>query len=539
MRPAWRIVSVAALLTATLGGAIAGNRVLAVSAQTSDNLRLLTEVLEASRSHYGREVPYRELVYSGIHGMLRTLDPHTGFLSAEANAQMRERHQASFFGLGILVGQRNGRLTVITPIEGTPASRLGIRAGDIIHLIEGEPTSKMTVDDAVSRLKGPKGTEVHITILRAGFPEPLEMTVVRAEIPQTTVRYAYMLAPGTGYISVSDFARSTGDEVKRAIEKLRGEGMERLLLDLRNNGGGLLDQAIEVSAQFVEPGDLVVETRGRVKDSMQRFEADGRHAPLDLPVIVLVNAGTASASEIVSGAIQDHDVGLVVGTPTWGKGLVQTVYNLSYGSGLALTTAKYFTPAGRLIQRDYHSFIDYYARTDVEEGVAAGESKAALGEQFKTDLGRTVYGGGGITPDVEVEPRELPPALQFLFARSAFFRFAVDWANRHETVARDWRPDAAVERDFAGWMASEKLQTADEAAAILADGESRAVVMRQIRAEVLGAKFGIEAAHQVLAEGDTQIQSALDLFPRAAILLAQRKGLAPLPDVQTAETVRH
>lgn len=538
MRPAWRIVSVAALVTATLGGAVAGNRLLAVTAQTQDNLRLLTEVLEAARASYGRDVTYRDLVYAGIHGMLRTLDPHTGFLSAEANAQMRERHQASFFGLGILVGQRNGRLTVITPIEGTPASRLGIRAGDIIHLIEGEPTSKMNVDDAVAKLKGPKGTEVHITILRAGFPEPLEMTVVRAEIPQTTVRYAYMLAPGTGYISVSDFARSTGLEVARAVEALRGQGMERLLLDLRNNGGGLLDQAIEVSEQFVDAGSLVVETRGRVKDSMQRFEADGRQAPLDLPLVVLVNAGTASASEIVSGAIQDHDVGLVVGTPTWGKGLVQTLYNLSFGSGLALTTAKYYTPSGRLIQRDYHSFIDYYARTDVDDD-AAQRSAEARGEAFRTDLGRTVYGGGGITPDVDVAPRELPPALQFLFARSAFFRFGVDWANRHEAVARDWQPDAAVEADFARWLAGEGLQTPDEIAALLAEPESRAIVMRQIRAEVLGAKYGIEAAHQVLAEGDTQIQAALSLFPRAASLLAQRKGLEPLPDVQTAETVRH
>jgi len=539
MRPAWRIVSFSILALSALGGAVAGNQLLALTSQTHENLRLLTEVLETSHAQYGREVSYRDLVYAGIQGMLRTLDPHTGFLSAEANAQMRERHQASFFGLGILVGQRNGRLTVVTPIEGTPASRLGIRAGDIIHLIEGEPTSKMTVDEAVSKLKGPKGTEVHITILRAGFPEPLEMTVVRDEIPQATVRYAYMLAPGTGYISVSDFSRSTGGEVARAIAELRDQGMERLLFDLRNNGGGLLDQAIEVSEQFVDSGDLIVETRGRVRDSMQRFEADGRYSPLDLPLIVLVNAGTASASEIVSGAIQDHDVGLVVGTPTWGKGLVQTVYNLSYGAGLALTTAKYYTPSGRLIQRDYHSFIDYYARTDV--GSENGDASSAIprGEEYATDLGRTVYGGGGITPDVEAEPRELPPALQYLFARSAFFRFAVDWANRHEAVARDWRPDAAVESGFADWLVSESLQTAEEAAAILADEESRGVVMRQIRAEVLGAKFGIQAAHQVLAEGDTQIQTALSLFPRAATLLAQRKGLMPLPDVQTAETIRH
>jgi len=537
VRSGWRLFSVVVLASAVFGGAVAGDRLLALTNGTRDDLRLFTEMLEASRQHYGRDVSYRDLVYAGINGMLRTLDPHTSFLSAEANAQMRERHQASFFGLGILVGQRNGRLTVITPIEGTPAWRLGIRAGDIIHLIEGEPTAKMSSDEAVSKLKGPKGTEVHITILRAGLDEPLEMTVVRDEIPQTTVRYAYMIAPGTGYISVSDFSRSTGGEVEKAIANLRAAGMERLIFDLRNNGGGLLDQAIDVSEQFVETGDLIVETRGRIRDSMQRFEASGQHAPLDLPLIVLVNAGTASASEIVSGAIQDHDVGLVVGTPTWGKGLVQTVYNLSYGAGLALTTAKYFTPSGRLIQRDYGSFIDYYARTDVEG--PDGKPKLITADEHQTDLGRKVFGGGGITPDVEVEPKELPPALQFLFARSAFFRFAVDWANRHDAVARDWQPDASVEHDFRDWLVAEKLETAEQAAEILADADSRAISLRQIRAEVLGAKYGIEASHQVLAEGDTQIQAALGLFPRAASLLAQRKGLEPLPDVQTADTLRH
>jgi carboxyl-terminal processing protease len=224
---------------------------------------------------------------------------------------------------------------------------------------------------------------------------------VRAEIPQTTVRYAYMLQPGTGYISITDFSRSTGEEVARAIDELRGEGMQRLLLDLRNNGGGLLDQAIEVSEQFLEPasGDRRdPRPRARREPGLRRR---GPRPPLGLPLVVLVNAGTASAAEIVSGAIQDHDVGLVVGTPTWGKGLVQTVFNLSYGAGLALTTAKYYTPSGRLIQRDYHSFYDYYARTDVEGEDAARRNGER--EPYATDLGRKVFGGGGITPDVVVE----------------------------------------------------------------------------------------------------------------------------------------
>jgi carboxyl-terminal processing protease len=537
VRRSWRFLAIGILAVAALAGTLVGDRLLALTSDTRDNLRLFTDLVETARARYGRDVTYRDLVYAGVNGMLRTLDPHTSFLPPDAHAQMRERHQASFFGLGILVGLRNGRLTVISPIEGTPASRLGIRAGDIIQSIEGEPTAKMNVDEAVSKLKGPKGTEVHITIVRQGLPDPLELTVVRDEIPQSTVRYAYMIAPGTGYLSITDFSRSTGDEVIRAIAKLRGEGMERMVLDLRNNGGGLLDQAIAVADQFVPAGSAIVETRGRVRDSIQSFDAAGNQPPLNLPLVVLVNAGTASASEIVSGAIQDHDVGLIVGTPTWGKGLVQTVYNLSYGAGLALTTAKYYTPSGRLIQRDYHSYLDYVARTDVD-GKDTTRS-AAPHEQFSTDLGRKVYGGGGISPDVEAQPKEISPALQYLIGHSAFFRFGVDWGNSHPEVDREWRPDAALVEQFRAWVVAQKLQTEPESRALLADPESRAVVERQLRAEVLSSRFGIEAAHQALADGDAQIQAALGLFPKAASLLAERKGLPHAPEVRTVESLRN
>ncbi len=543
VRRPWRLACYAILGAAVLGGGIAGEKLLALSDTTQHDLRLFTEVVEAAKQNYGHAVDYEDLVFAGVNGMVRTLDPHTAFLAPKAYAQMRERHQASFFGLGILVGQRNGRLTVITPIEGTPASRLGIRAGDVIQAIEGHPTSKMTVDEAVSKLKGPKGTEVHITIVRSGMPEPLEFTVVRAEIPQTTVRFAYMLQPGTGYIAITDFSRSTGSEVAQALAKLRGQGMERLILDLRNNGGGLLDQAIDVCDQFLDPGSSIVQTKGRIRDSMQAFQADGRHPRFDLPLVVLVNSGTASASEIVSGAIQDHDVGLVVGTPTWGKGLVQTLYNLSYGAGLALTTAKYYTPSGRLIQRDYHSYFDYLARTNVpEEGKPDAKSeKDAKPEQFSTDLGRKVFGGGGITPDVAVEAKEVPVPLQFLLAHAAFFRFSVAWANEHASFDRNWEPNDDVLAEFRDWLVSQKLESADEAAKVLADPDQSRYVKLQIRADVLGTRYGIQASHEVLARGDNQIQAALSLFPRAAALLAQRRALNKSPDVRTAdaETVRN
>jgi carboxyl-terminal processing protease len=524
VRRSWRIAAAALVLLATLAGGLAGDRLLALSDAARDGLQIYADLLTAARERYGTDVPYRELVYASIQGMLRTLDPHTNFLSPEAFAQMREKQQATFFGLGILVGLRGGRLTVISPIEGTPASRLGIRAGDVIDLIEGEPTAKMSIDEAVGKLKGPRGTEVHITILRAGLPEPLQLVVVRDEIPQTTVRYAYLIAPETGYIAISDFARSTGDEVARALADLRGQGMKRLIFDLRNNGGGLLDQAVDVGDQFLPKGASIVETRGRTRDSKQSFEAAGRHPEFGLPLVVLVNSGTASASEIVSGSIQDHDVGLVVGTPTWGKGLVQTVYNLAYGAGLALTTAKYYTPSGRLIQRDYHSYFDYYTRADVEPPAGAAPKKPAQREVFHTDLGREVYGGGGISPDVEVEPAEVPPYLQFLLARAAFFNFGVEYAGRHPEIDRSWRPEPGLVDEFARWLVERKVDTEADVGKGLEGEADRAFALRQIRAEALASRYGVQASHQVLAEGDAQIQAALGLFPKAAELLAQRRA---------------
>jgi carboxyl-terminal processing protease len=520
MKRPWRITAVVLFTFALVFGGLLGDRVLALTDETRDNLRLYTELVNVAHERYGSEVSYKDLIYSSIQGMLRTLDPHTSFLTPEAYSGMREKQQSSFYGLGILVGVRNGQLTVISPLEGTPASRLGIQAGDVISTIEGEPTETMTLDEAVQKLKGPKGTQVKITIVRRGLDEPLAMSVTRAEIPQTTVRMAYMLNADTGYIQLSEFSRSTGREVADAIEKLRGEGMKRLLFDLRNNGGGLLDQAIEVSEQFLPEGSVVVETRGRTRDSVQSYRASGKYTPLDLPVVVLVNEGTASAAEIVSGALQDHDMGLVAGKPSWGKGLVQTVYNLSYGSGLALTTAKYYTPSGRLIQRDYTSYFDYYTHADA--GPPADVAKA---EVFRTDLGRKVYGGGGITPDVAVEDGELSPFESFLLARNAYVNFGVDYQSRHHIKAADWKPGPEVNDEFRRWLVSEKLATEKEVDEAFAKEEVRTFALLQIRAEVLNTALGQEYRHRVLAGGDKQIQAALGLFDRASELLAQRRGL--------------
>ncbi|MEM6456734.1 MAG: S41 family peptidase [Acidobacteriota bacterium] len=545
MRNVWRNLAIVFFVLALLVGTLFGDRLLAVPDQTRSDLRAYTELMQMAHAHYGVEVTYRDLVYASIRGMLRSLDPHTSFLSPEDFDNMRQRQQASFYGLGILVSMRNGQLTIRTPIEGTPAWRLGLRAGDIIHTIEGEPTDSMGLDDAISRLKGPKGTSVDITILRRGLDEPLPLTVTRAEIPQTTVRFAYMLKPDTGYIRITDFARSTANEVRTALESLREQGMERLILDLRSNGGGLLDQAVEASAHFVPVGEQIVETRGRVSDANQSYSASGGDVePLAMPLMVLVNSGTASAAEILSGAIQDHDMGLVLGTPTWGKGLVQTVYNLSFGAGVALTTAKYYTPAGRLIQRDYSSFFDYYthfdnassedADADADAAPADGDATterddAPPAEAFTTDLGRTVYGGGGITPDILVEPERVPAMMQFLFARNAFFTFAVDLHDASPVTDPNWQPASDLIERFSTWLVAEELADEADVTELFADEEAGEIAQRQIHSDLLNAAFGTEASHRVLAEGDAQIQAALTYFDEAADLLRRRQSGEPLP----------
>jgi carboxyl-terminal processing protease len=536
MRRSWRITAITLFTLSLVLGGLFGDRLLAIGNDTRDSLRLYTELVNVAHERYGAEVSYRDLVYSSVNGMLRSLDPHTSFLSPEAYEGMREKQQTSFYGLGILVGVRNGQLTVISPLDGSPASRMGIQAGDVISTIEGEATDAMTIDEAIQKLKGPKGTQVKITIVRRGLPEPLPMSVTRAEIPQTTVRQAYMVTPDTGYILLTEFSRGTGREVADAIAKLRAQGMKQLLVDVRNNGGGLLDQAIEVADQFLPEDSTIVETRGRTRDSFQSYQASGKYPELGVPVVVLVNEGTASAAEILSGAIQDHDRGLVVGAPSWGKGLVQTVYNLSYGAGLALTTAKYYTPSGRLIQRDYTSYFDYYTHADAGSPEVTGKA-VDPSQIFETDLGRKVYGGGGITPDVVVQDDELRPFEQFLLARNAYLNFAIDYTNRNKSrIKADWRPGLELVQEFRDWVVKEKIATAQEIDEALQKDEIRDYSQLQIRAEVMNSLFGQEARHRVLTEGDKQLQAALNLFGRAATMLSQRQELgAPNPRIQRSE----
>ena len=348
------MISLAVVLAGSLAGGLLGGSTLATGDKLDDSLKTLGQILSIVEDRYVDEVPTDTLVYNAIRGMLRTLDPHTNFLDEESYRDMQEEQRGAFYGLGIVINKRgkDKPLTVISPIDGTPAARLGIRAGDVISHIRDKSASididtlGLEIRDAVKYLRGPKGTEVTITVERAGFDKPLEFTISRDTVPTSSVTNAYMIQPGTGYIKVINFTQNTADELDRALETLHSQGMQRLVLDLRGNPGGLLDQAVKVADRFLESGKMIVYTRGRVRGSDQEYHASHRTEGERFPLIVLVNRGSASASEIVAGALQDHDRALIVGETTFGKGLVQSVFRLSRQTGLALTTAKYYTPSG-------------------------------------------------------------------------------------------------------------------------------------------------------------------------------------------------
>src|SRR6267142_5769284 len=354
-----------------------------------DSYKQFTQVYETVEENYAEPVSADKAIYNGaIPGMLHSLDPHSNFFDPKSYSLLREEQRGKYYGVGMTVGPRNNKVIVIAPFVGTPAYRAGIRPGDVIIAVDGKPTDNLSTSDVAELLKGPKGTTVKITILREGTEKPLDFNITRDEIPRFSVDLHFMIKPGIGYMHVSGFQETTEHEVAQALEEF-GD-VRGLILDLRQNPGGLLSEGVGVADKFLKKGQVIVSHRGRSSPEKRYVAAHG-NAGKDYPLVVLVNRGTASAAEIVSGAIQDHDRGLIVGETTFGKGLVQTVYNIAENTGLALTTARYYTPSGRLIQRDYSSIslYDYYYNHEGEDGGPNREVKL-------TDGGRTVYGGGGI-----------------------------------------------------------------------------------------------------------------------------------------------
>jgi carboxyl-terminal processing protease len=516
------LFAVVLLLVGGVVGGLVGDRVRADPRNPDDDLWTFARVLALVEEEYVGELDSEDMVEDAIDGLLGTLDPHSNYLNAEAFSEMRDEQRGRFHGLGIQITKRGPEkpLTIIAPIDGTPASRAGLQSGDTISEIEGEPTIDLTVQQAVRKLKGSKGTEVTITIQRPGLAEPFEVTIERDEIPITSVRVSYMLTEQAGVVRIGNFNTTTADELDAAVESLRGQGMKQLILDLRGNPGGLLDQAVRVSERFLPEGKLVVYTRGRIPGSNQNFVARGRATYDDLPLVVLVDHASASASEIVSGAVQDHDRGLVVGQTTFGKGLVQRVIPLRDGGALAVTTAKYYTPAGRLIQRDYSDLDDYYF-ADRDEEDALLESPGGVGispdeqapddrEVFYTGLGRKVYGGGGITPDYTVKSPDAPEILFRLRRENLIFDFAVAYENAHPELETGFRLGDEGLAEFVSFLGEREFEVDAETIQ-----EHHEILDVRLRAQIARIAWGPVEESRIIAEFDPQVQKALEMLPEA------------------------
>src|SRR6266545_1571408 len=525
-------VAVFAVVFCALLGGFYGRSALVAQDQIPEQYKVFTAALSAVEANWVGTVEPDRLVYGAISGMLQTLDPHSSFFDPRAYAQMRERQEGRYYGLGISIQVIDGDITVAALFEGSPAYQKGLRRGDVIAKIEGEDTKGWTSDQAVKKLRGARGTPVGISIRRAGYDKLIDMQVVRDEIHIPTVPSAFMLDGTTAYVHVQDFGENTDSELGKALKDLKGKGMRRLIFDLRGNPGGALDQAIRVANRFLPKGDLIVYTRGRVPNSDQDYRATEQSDYLDIPMITLVNRNSASASEIVSGALQDHDRSLIVGETTFGKALVQSVYRVSQGAGVAVTTARYYTPSGRLIQRPWDGTFDEYLTYTLRE---QDPNKAHKADDLKfTDGGRKVYSGGGIEPDRRYDgPLEGFNPTRFgrtLYARNIFDVYAQRFARKGDTrisqspsaPARELSPgyevtDAMV-AEFRGVVEKSKIKI-DEA-----DWQKDLPFIKaMIRYEIDLDLFGVETARKDLVQTDPQLQFAVTLFPDAQRLLDMSK----------------
>ncbi len=477
-----------------------------------DSLRSFSDVYRVVQENYAEPVNPDKAIYNGaIPGMLRVLDPHSNFFDPKSYAALREEQRGKYYGVGMQVGPRNNKVIVIAPFAGAPAYRAGIRPGDVIIAVDGKQTDNMSTSDVAELLKGPKGTSVKITVLREGSDKPLDFTVIRDEIPRYSVDVHFLIRPGIGYIHVSGFQETTEKEVRDALDEF-GD-IHGLILDLRQNPGGLLSEGVGVADQFLKKGQVIVSHHGRAS-AEKVYKASHGNGGKDYPIVVLVNRGTASAAEIVAGAIQDHDRGLIVGETTFGKGLVQTVYPLSENTGLALTTAKYYTPSGRLIQRDYNnvSLYDYYYN-DRENGDAAiGNHEVKM-----TDSGRTVYGGGGITPDVKIPNEKTNKFEDTLLEKYAFFNFAKHYVINHQ-VNKQFEVDDAVMQEFRKFLDEQKIPFTEADLAQNSDW-----IKSNIKAELFINEFGQQEGMKVHAENDPEVEKALELLPQAKQLADNAK----------------
>jgi carboxyl-terminal processing protease len=511
---------------------------LARGLQATDDLmtqlHLFGQVLNAVEQNYVEAPDSEKLISGAIDGMLKTLDPHSVFVPAKRAERMDEEFRGEYSGIGIQFELRDNAIVVISPLEGTPAFRLGLRAGDRITEVDAKPlASGITNDDVFKLLRGPAGSMVEVTIVREDEAEPMKFSIERAKIPIESIPYAYMIRPGVGYVRIIRFSATTGEELDQALATLHDAGMKSLVIDLRANAGGLLNQAVEVLDQIVPSGKLLVYTRGRIPSANADYRsADRPRIATDEPLIVLIDHGSASASEIVAGAVQDLDRALVAGTNSFGKGLVQNQIPLGPGGNqgkLLLTIAKYYTPSGRLIQRDYAGKDRQEYREEAFDGDVPPDSVLAKRPQFKTTAGRKIYGGGGIYPDVILKdgPYLTRPQIDMIQKR-AFFPYAAHYVTvghkdsqwTEASFGPDFNLSEAEWADLRASMVKGKVVVTDSV--WQAD---RPFILRQLRADLsTSANLGQTARYRILVEDDVQLNAALDLFPQATKLMSLALG---------------
>src|SRR3984893_6776363 len=525
------------LATCAVFGSLVNQKVAAQSASDEstlrDSLRSFTNVYSIVEQNYAEKLDSEKVdkaIYDGaIPGMLHTLDPHSNFYDPKAFAQMREDQHGKYYGVGMSIQpqpDKDGatKIVVLAPFEGTPSFKAGIRPGDVIVSIDGKSTAGMDSAAVASMLKGPKGTHVGVTMEREGSAKPLVFDLVRDDIARPSVDLAFLIRPGIGYIHVTSFIEITSREVGDALDSFQAQGeLKGLVLDLRGNPGGLLNEALNMSDKFLQKGQIVVSQHGRAFPDQVYRGAHGEQGNGKYPIVVLVNRNTASAAEIVSGALQDHDRALIVGETAFGKGLVQTVFTITENTGLALTTYHYYTPSGRLIQRNYDhvSLYDYYYVRDNENKT---KDKSNL-EVKLTDSGRTVYGGGGITPDEKIENLKSNPFQENLITHYAFFNFSKHYLATH-TVAKDFEVDDTVMQQFKDFLKTNQIDYNDTDMARVNDW-----IKESIKSELFTSQFGQLEGLKVRAQWDPQIAKAITFLPEAQTLeehskLAQKTNTA-------------
>jgi carboxyl-terminal processing protease len=480
------------------------------------NARLFEDVLRFVSDNFVDSKQPGELYQMAIDGMLTELgDPHTSLMPARDYERLRMQTQGEYGGIGIQIDRRGGWITVIAPLPGTPGARAGLQAGDQIIEVNGESTRDWDTDMAVSQLRGPRGSKVRIMIARPGAPEPMPMEITREEITIQAVPSAYMMDGNVGYVELVSFAESSTDELRQAIQRLRSEGARGLILDLRRNPGGLLEQGATVADLFLNRGQVIVETKGRASNQNHRMVARTADQFPGLPVVVLVEPQSASASEIVAGALQDHDRALVLGRTTYGKGSVQTLFPLSGQNWLKITTARWYTPVGRSIQKPYG--IDAHP-VELDDGALAAQDTMDRPE-YRTDSGRTVYGGGGIHPDLIIGPDTLTAAERPY--RQAVIRRAQEWRAAQTAMAvQIIRANPQLRQDFTVTPAMRDLYFRElQQREVLAERElfdaAQRITDQEIVREVTYSKWGEQAASQRLNAQDPQVRTAVDLLRRA------------------------